>query len=374
MIKNVIILSILISVLSIAAMLGCGTDVEDEEKELTPVKFVSAEPLSGSTLLPDATLTVTFDGVPEKLSVTQDTVPVRVRTRSVSSTTIVTILGPFTIGELNLTITWKGGTYTLTYRVASAFLEGMALILEGKFKMGSNTDEAHDDERPVHTVYVDAFYMDIHEVTVGEYQQFVQETGHRAPDWDEVAHYSSTDQHPIVLVSWHDAMAYAKWTGKRLPTEAEWEKATRGGAIQQSYPWGNTMPDGTQCNFADKNLAHYWWADKAADDGYGHTAPVGSYPENEYSLHDMAGNVWEWCLDEYDAGFYAVSPEINPVSGIDNIEDIVDTFPNIQSARVLRGGSWLVAANNVRSAVRFRLNPDSVSNNIGFRCVMDLPP
>ena len=134
------------------------------------------------------------------------------------------------------------------------------------------------------------------------------------------------------------------------------------------------MPNGEQCNFADNNLAHYWWADKEADDGYGHTAPVGSYPENEYGLHDMAGNVWEWCLDAYDAGFYAASPETNPVSGIDNIKDIADTFPSVQAARVLRGGSWLVAANNVRSPARFRLDPASVSNSIGFRCVIDLQP
>ena len=132
------------------------------------------------------------------------------------------------------------------------------------------------------------------------------------------------------------------------------------------------MPDGKQCNFADKHLAHFWWADKEVDDGHAHTAPVGSYPDNEYSLHDMAGNVWEWCLDEYDAGFYAVSPGTNPVSGIDTLKDIGDTFPSVQSARTLRGGSWLVAMPGMRNAVRFRLDPASMSDSVGFRCVMDL--
>ena len=364
-----IILSVLIGAFSIA-IFGCGIDGDDAEKELTPVKFVSAEPPSGSPLVPNAILKITFEGVPENLNVTQDAVQYSVGTRSTGATTIVTISEPFTIGELNLTITWEGGAHTLTYRV----LDGMVQILEGEFEMGSNTDNANDDERPVHAVYVDVFYMDIHEVTVGEYRRFVQETGHRAPDWNEVAHYSPTDQHPIVLVSWHDAMTYAKWAGKRLPTEAEWEKAARGGTIQQPYPWGDALPNGEQCNFADKNLAHYWWADKAADDGSGHTAPVGSYPENEYGLHDMVGNVWEWCLDEYDAGFYAASPEANPVSGIENIKNITDTFLSVQSARVLRGGSWLVTANTVRSTARFRLDPASVSNSVGFRCVIDLQP
>ena len=109
---------------------------------------------------------------------------------------------------------------------------GMALIPEGPFEMGSNADHANTDEQPVHTVYVDAFYMDKREVTVRAYRHFVEETGHRAPDWEEVALYSPTDDHPIVLVSWHDAIAYAKWAGKRLPTEAKWEKAARGNLLQ----------------------------------------------------------------------------------------------------------------------------------------------
>ena len=443
--KNVITPSVLVSVL-IITMLGCDTDIEEDVRDLEPVQFVSADPPSGSTLLSNATISVSFDGIPTDLIVPQGVVsrsaqthktvtisgpfavgeltltmqwkdgrthtlvytvePVPVKFLSVDpldgslllpdglvtvsfdgepkdlsvtpgdvsvSGRITTISGPFQRGELNLEMKWGTGTHTLAYRVEFAVPEGMSLIPEGEFEMGSEAADANDDERPVHTVSVDSFYMDIHEVTVGEYQEFVQKTGHRAPDWDKVSRYSPTDQDPIVFVSWHDAMAYAKWKGKRLPTEAEWEKAARGGVPEQSYPWGNTAPDGKQCNFADKNIAQFWWADKDVNDGYAHTAPVGSYPDNEYGLHDMAGNVWEWCLDEYDPGFYAISPGTNPFSEVDTIEGIIDTFSSVQTPRVLRGGSWLVTVLGVRSAVRFRLDPSSTNNSVGFRCAKNLP-
>ena len=350
--------------LFLSTFLGCGSDTGDEDVvEPGPVKFRYARPENGSTLDPDGSITVYFTATPENLTVEPGTVDVD-QNRGI-------ITGPFSLGDIiTLKLTWTDGTQTLEYTI---FPEGMVMIREGKFQMGSNSAEAAKDEKPVHTVFVDTFFMDTHEVTVGEYKQFVEATGHREPEWGEIAPYAPTDQHPIVLVSWHDAMAYAKWAGKRLPTEAEWEKAARGGSVASTYPWGNLTPTGNQCNFADKNLTHYWWADKKADDGYTFTAPVGRYPENGYGLFDMAGNVWEWCLDEYDADYYAISQVDNPFSGTNTPQQISESFETVKSNRVLRGGSWLVTAANVRSSTRFFLPPESQNYSVGFRCVMDLP-
>ncbi len=344
--------------------LGCGSDTGDEDVvEPGPVKFRYARPENGSTLDPNGSVTVYFTATPENLTVEPGTVDVD-QNRGI-------ITGPFSLGDIiTIRLTWTDGTQTLEYTVVP---EGMVMVSGGEFQMGSDSVEAAKDEKPVHTVFVATFFMDTHEVTVGEYKQFVEATGHREPEWGEIAPYAPTDQHPIVLVSWHDAMAYATWAGKRLPTEAEWEKASRGGSVARTYPWGNLTPTGNQCNFADKNLTHYWWADKKADDGYTFTAPVGSYPKNSYGLFDMAGNVWEWCLDEYDAGFYAVSEGVNPISGANTPQQISESFESVESNRVLRSGSWLVTAANVRSSTRFFLPPESTNYSVGFRCVMDLP-
>ena len=256
--------------------------------------------------------------------------------------------------------------------------DGMVLIPAGNFQMGS--DGYFHKERPVHTVYVDAFYIDTHEVTIGEYNRFVRETGHRALE-NNIYTYSPTNQHPVVGVSWHDAMAYATWTGKRLPTEAEWEKAARGGLVGRKYTWGSTMPNGTQCNFADKN-GEDWFAhlkgsadgwNKNVDDGYTYAAPVGTYPTNPYGLYDMAGNVWEWCLDEYDEFFYADSPRDNPISG-ESIINLTNNFIRVNSPRVIRGGSWYSNSSGVRVAERHRGTSSDTFTNIGFRCVRAVTP
>lgn len=270
--------------------------------------------------------------------------------------------------------------------------EGMVLIPAGEFEMGSNNYRTN--ERPVHKVYVDAFYMDTHEVTVGEYKQFVKKTGHRPlPPW--VTQFSPTDKHPAVCVSWHDAMAYAKWAGKRLPTEAEWERAARGGLKGKLYPWGDAVPDGTQCNFADTNSDKNY-ADHNVDDGYKLNAPVGSYLPNPYGLHDMAGNVWEWCLDAFEPNFYSNSPYKNPILGAtavdwlennlilpskdamastNNINWVIENAATIQSNRVLRSGSRVCSATVIRVALRnSEVATTTYYNDFGFRCVKDVTP
>ncbi len=244
--------------------------------------------------------------------------------------------------------------------------------------MGS--DEGDSDEQPVHTVYLDAFYIDETEVTNAQFAAFVSATGYETDaeqtgcgwiydgdgwgciqgvDWQHPfgpdTDLAGKDEHPVVQVSWNDAKAYCEWAGARLPTEAEWEKAARGtdGLI---YPWGNTF-DGTKLNFADKNTS-FDWSDSNWDDGYADTAPVGSYPDgaSPYGALDMAGNVWEWVADWYDSGYYAASPESNPKG------------PASGDYRVLRGGSWRGNVAVMRAANRAQDPPDDTYNSVGFRC------
>ena len=160
----------------------------------------------------------------------------------------------------------------------------------------------------------------------------------------------------MTYVSWHDAVAYAKWVGKRLPTEAEWEYAARGGLSGKQYCWGDTEPNGKQSNYADKNT-NYNWSDKNVDDGYSVCAPVGSFEANGYGLQDMAGNVWEWCSDWYDENYYGNSPTKNP------------TGPITGSMRVLRGGSWIHSSKTLPVAYRGNYLPTSGNYYRGFRCV-----
>ncbi len=240
-------------------------------------------------------------------------------------------------------------------------LADMVLIPAGEFQMGSANGDR--DEKPVHTVYVDTFYMDTHEVTVGEYKQFINATGHRALS-DSVFRCSPTDQHPVVGVSWHDSMAYAKWVGKRLPTEAEWEKAARGELIGKKYPWGNSI-DASKANY-NKDTKSGTHSEQ--------TTPVGKYPANAYGLYDMVGNVSEWCLDAYQKDFYAKSTRRNPIAGAEDISQIVDNFKNIETRRVVRGGSWSFNAKSVRVANRLGEKPSLLSSDVGFRCVQVINP
>jgi len=242
----------------------------------------------------------------------------------------------------------------------------MVLIPAGEFDMGNNDADAEDNEQPVHTVYVDAFYMDTHEVTNADYQKFVLAN----PEWQKdqiadalhsggyLARWNGNDypvgkeNHPVVYVSWYAAMAYAEWAGKRLPSEAEWEYAARGGLSGRKYPWGDTI---------DSSRANY-------NSNIGGTTAVGKYSANGYGLYDMAGNIWEWCLDEYRSGFYARSPARNPLSGADSIKWLLDNYTGVKSRRVLRGGAWNPTAHYVRVASRNFNSPTDTSNFDGFRC------
>ena len=257
----------------------------------------------------------------------------------------------------------------------------MVLIPAGEFQMGSNDPEAQNNEQPVHTVYIDAFYMDKYEVTNLAYKKFVLAN----PQWqkdriekrsyrrDYLAHWNGNDyppgmaNHPVESVSWYAAMAYAKWAGKRLPTEAEWEYAARGGLVGKKYPWGDVIDPG-KANYG-RNV--------------GHTAPikaltkaVGVYPPNGYGLFDMAGNVYEWCLDEYNEDFYSISPRENPLSGPNTADWVINNFTNVKTLRVLRGGShltprggsWVIDSRPLRVTYRHWSHPTYSSSHSGFRC------
>lgn len=215
----------------------------------------------------------------------------------------------------------------------------MVAIPAGYFQMGSNTGDFC--ERPVHTVYVNAFYLDKYEVTNAQYRAFMEATGYPAPKYWNDSRFNQPNQ-PVVGVSWEDALAYARWVGKRLPTEAEWEYAARGGLVGSKFPWGDGDATGKAC------LGQNWQ--------YGKPDNVGSYAPNGYGLYDMAGGVWEWCADWFDCEYYKSSPQINP-SG-----------PVSGSERVLRGGAWSYDAYYARCSSRHHLKPNTQSNSVGFRC------
>ena len=241
----------------------------------------------------------------------------------------------------------------------------VALIPAGEFQMGGRDGDAESDEQPVHTVYVDAFYIDKYEVTNAQYKKFVDANPQWQKDniprnlhngkylrfWRGNTYYLSKENHPVVYVSWYAAMAYAKWAGKRLPTEAEWEKAARGGVVGRKYPWGDLI-DSTKANYGR---------------AVGKTMLVGTYPANDYDLYDMVGNVMEWYLDAYETDYYSRSSPRNPIAG-DALTDLVDNFQNVTSLRVVCSGCWYNAPMHVRIADRYGTSPDDASSGRGFRC------
>ena len=231
----------------------------------------------------------------------------------------------------------------------------MVYVPAGEFLMGSPEGEGDEDEHPQHKVYLDAYWIDKTEVTKRMFSMFLRETN------PNVKIDESDLDYPAIIVNWQDAAAYCRWAGKRLPTEAEWEKAA-GGLDHSIYPWGNRFV-GTKLNYCDINCTQSW-ADTEYDDGFVFSAPVGSYPEgqSDYRALDMAGNVFEWVSDWYDEDYYSVSPLKNPLG------------PDNGTMKVVRGGSWYDNRDYQLTSRRSFFNPIGIGYNIGFRCVMSAVP
>jgi len=222
----------------------------------------------------------------------------------------------------------------------------------------------YPEEAPVHEVTVTAFAMDRTPVTNRAYREFCEATGHERPqdpDWPEMPNYfEAYPDHPAVNVNYRDAAAYAAWAGKRLPTEAEWEYAARGGLGGHSFPWGSEPPESSHAQYATRN-APVPWRDFTAATGHRYTAPVGSFPANAYGLHDMAGNVWEWCAN----WFYTYPWQELDASSVGE---------GWGYQRVVRGGAFHSPAHDLRVSRRLRVHGGTGGNGVGFRCVMDLEP
>ncbi|RQP12013.1 MAG: formylglycine-generating enzyme family protein [Microbacteriaceae bacterium] len=275
------------------------------------------------------------------------------------------------------------------------------LIPAGEFMMGDHYDEGYfsDGETPVHPVRLEAFRIDAAQVTNQQFARFVANTGylteaerfgssavfhlavaaaeadvvgpvHGTPWWIEVRHadwahpggshssWEAIADHPVVHVSHNDALAYCEWAGRRLPTEAEWEYAARGGLSGRRYAWGDELTPGGE------HVCNIWQGvfptENTLDDGYLTTNPVHHYPPNGFGLYGVAGNVWEWCADWFSPRYYAQSPEFDPRG------------PGVGFGRVMRGGSYLCHdsyCNRYRVGARSQNTPDSSSGNLGFRTV-----
>ena len=241
---------------------------------------------------------------------------------------------------------------------------GMVLVPASEFTMGS-TENGMGDETPVHKVWLDAYYIDVFPVTNQQFRKFVLATGHIEPAFWDDDNFNQPDQ-PVVGVTFYDALAYCRWAGKRLPTEAQWEKAAKG-PVHRMYPWGGFLP----------NAGGLWWANlhyqgfSADADGFAFTSPVGYYngshsgtgdAKSPYGCYDMSGNVWEWCSDWYDPQYYSVSPYRNPAG------------PESGEYKVIRGGSWDSPEWDVRCSCRNWFSPLDLSNFIGFRCAVEVSP
>ena len=276
----------------------------------------------------------------------------------------------------------------------------------GPFLMGTDFTDGFpaDGEGPIRRVSVDGFYVDRHPVTNANFAEFTSKTGYEteaerfgwsfvfrghipldqrsariqdtvlgAEWWGKVPladwrHPEGPDStldgrlhHPVVHVSWRDASEFASWAGKRLPTEAEWEFASRGGLEQKLFPWGDDLTPG------GIHLCNVWQGDfpevDTAEDGFSAPSPVDAFPPNAYGLYSLTGNTWEWCSDWFHASFHAIGTRVNPAG------------PDRGKGKVMKGGSYLCHrsyCNRYRVAARTSNTPDSSTTNVGFRCVRDL--
>lgn len=293
---------------------------------------------------------------------------------------------------------------------------GMILIQGGTFLMGS-ADAEYPDETPVHEVTLKSFYIDEAEVTNAQFAEFVRATHYVTyaerdakkedfpqealkdlpafpfhqgalvfshqwqwqPDanWQHPEGKESSivgkENHPVVCVTHDDALAYATWAGKRLPTEAEWEYAARGGLVQKRFTWGDAEEQ--EGKYLCNNWQGHFPEENTSTDGYTTTSPVKSFPPNSYQLYDMAGNVWEHCADYYDPSYYKSSSKENPVNTTQWTDDAGALKQGAENF-VIRGGSFLCARNychRYRPAARESQDKQSPTNHCGFRCVKDLP-
>jgi len=242
-------------------------------------------------------------------------------------------------------VTGSASTDSMTADTATMLPDSMVLIPAGKYVIGNKKGLA--EQKPEHSVTVKAFYIDIHEVTNAQYQVFLDSTGYALPMYWGDTLYNKPYQ-PVVGVSWYDAVEYCQWAGKRLPTEAEWEIAARGGLTGEDYPFKGKI---------DEDKVNYIFDKFEKPKG---VLKAGSYPPNGYGLYDMAGNVYEWCSDWYSKTAYKDSSDyVNPQGPVKG------------EAKVMRGGSWNYIADFQQVAMRNRAKPELKANYIGFRCVKD---
>ncbi|MEL0184125.1 MAG: formylglycine-generating enzyme family protein [Bacteroidota bacterium] len=309
--------------------------------------------------------------------------------------------------------------------------EGKILVPGGTFSMGGDSSLGWKDEFPKHEVVVDSFWMDIHEVTNSQFKAFVESTGYittaeQMVDWEELkkllpegtpkpdpeklapaslvfnpsdspiplndvskwwiwkkganwrhpegpeSSIEGKENHPVVHVSWYDAVAYCEWSGSRLPTEAEWEYASRGGLNNSVYSWGNEKLD--EGNAKANTWEGVFPYSNTLRDGHLYTAPVKSYSPNGYGLYDISGNVWEWCSDWYNENYYSTLKDkvtINPKGP----KVSYDSNEPYSEKRVSRGGSFLCNksyCSGYRNSMRMKTTPDTGSMHTGFRTVMDV--